>query len=234
MSTRSKWKKYIGLAGMLFLFPLLWLVFFGVLSKHKFKTLPFLGPENTVAEDPNYRIPDFAFADENGNILTRDSLLGKVWVAACYSTTDEHIAQITERLLNINFKYRNEPDIAIVVFSTRCDNDTPESAKTYIEQNTQYNAFGNKWKYLTGNQDAMQAYIRNGLLIQDLTSEAIFKLIDAEGHIRGEYGNTEYHFLGGAGDSIPGMVQDIALLKKEIDIRRYNERKAQEEAVGQQ
>jgi protein SCO1/2 len=234
MSTRSKWKKYIGLAGMLFLFPLLWLIFFGVLSKHKFKTLPFLGPENIVAEDPNYRIPDFAFADENGNILTRDSLLGKVWVAACYSTTDEHIAQITERLLNINFKYRNEQDIAIVVFSTRCDNDTPESAKAYIERNTQYNAYGNKWKYLTGNQDAMQAYIRNGLLIQDLTSEAIFKLIDAEGHIRGEYGNTEYHFLGGAGDSIPGMVQDIALLKKEIDIRRYNERKAKEAAAGQQ
>jgi protein SCO1/2 len=234
MSTRSKWKKYIGLAGMLFLFPLLWLVFFGLLSKHKFKTLPFLGPENTVAEDPNYRIPDFAFADENGNILTRDSLLGKVWVAACYSTTDEHIAQITERLLNINFKYRNEPDIAIVVFSTRCDNDKPESAKTYIEQNTKYNGFANKWKYLTGNQDAMQAYIRNGLLIQDLSNEAIFKLIDAEGHIRGEYGNTEYHFLGGAGDSIPGMVQDIALLKKEIDIRRYNERKAKEAAAKQQ
>jgi protein SCO1/2 len=234
MSTRSKWKKYIGLAGMLFLFPLLWLVFFGVLSKHKFKTLPYLGPENRVAEDPNYRVPDFAFADENGNILTRDSLLGKVWVAACYSTSDEHIAQITERLLNINFKYRSEPDIAIVVFSTRCDHDTPESAKAYIEQNTKYNGFGNKWKYLTGNQDAMQSFIRNGLLIQDLSNEAIFKLIDAEGHIRGEYGNTEYHFLGGAGDSIPGMVQDIALLKKEIDIRRYNERKAKEAAAGQQ
>jgi hypothetical protein len=154
-------------------------------------------------------------------------------VAACYSTSDEHIAQITERLLNINFKYRNEPDIAIVVFSTRCESDTPESAKAYIEQNTQYNGFSNKWKYLMGNQDAMQAYIRNGLLIQDLSNEAIFKLIDADGHIRGEYGNTEYHFLGGAGDSIPGMVQDIALLKKEIDIRRYNERKAKEAATTQ-
>jgi cytochrome oxidase Cu insertion factor (SCO1/SenC/PrrC family) len=202
------------------------LIFFGVLSKHKFKTLSYLGPENTLAEDQHYRIPDFAFADENGNILTRDSLLGKVWVAACYSTSDEHIAQITERLLNINFKYRNEPDIAIVVFSTRCESDTHESAKAYIDKNTQYNSFGNKWKYLTGNQDAMQAYIRNGLLIQDLSNEAIFKLID-------EYGNTEYHFLGGAGDSIPGMVQDIALLKKEIDIRRYNERKAKEAATTQ-
>jgi cytochrome oxidase Cu insertion factor (SCO1/SenC/PrrC family) len=228
MSTRSKWKKYIGLAGMLFLFPLLWLVFFGLLSKHKFKTLPFIGPENALAEDQHYRIPDFAFADENGVILTLDSLAGKVWVAACYSTTDEHIAQITERLLNINFKYRNEPDIAIVVFSTHCDLENPAAVKAYIDQNTKYNAFGNKWKLLTGNQEAMQAFIRNGLLIEDISNQAIFKLIDADGHIRGEYGNTEYHFLGGAGDSIPGMVQDIALLKKEIDIRKYNERKAKE------
>jgi cytochrome oxidase Cu insertion factor (SCO1/SenC/PrrC family) len=204
------------------------LIFFGLLSKHKFKTLPYLGPENQLAADPHYQIPDFAFADENGAILTRDSLLGKVWVAACYSTGDEHTAQITERLLNINFKYRNEPDIAIVVFSTHCDQDSSTIARAYIEQNTKYNAFSNKWKLLTGNQDAMQAYIRNGLLIDDLANDAIFKLIDADGHIRGEYGNTEYHFLGGAGDSIPGMVQDIALLKKEIDIRRYNERKEKE------
>lgn len=228
MSTRSKWKKYIGLAGILFLFPLLWLVFFGLLSKHRFKTLPFVGPKNDLAEDPHYRIPDFAFSDENGIIVTRDSMLGKVWVAACYSTADEHISQITERLLNINFKYRSEPDIAIVVFSTHCDQDPPAVAKAYVDQNTKYNAFPGKWKILTGNQEAMQGYIRNGLLIQDLSSQAIFKLIDADGHIRGEYGNTEYHFLGGAGDSIPGMVQDIALLKKEIDLRRYHERKAKE------
>ena len=228
MSTRSKWKKYIGLAGIVFLFPLLWLVFFGLMSKHKFKTLQFIGPENELAEDPHYRIPDFAFSDENGTIVTRDSMLGKVWVAACYSTADEHISQITERLLNINFKYRSEPDIAIVVFSTQCDKDTPAVAKAYVDQNTKYNGYAGKWKVLTGNQDAMQGYIRNGLLIEDLSNQAIFKLIDAEGHIRGEYGNTEYHFLGGAGDSIPGMAQDIALLKKEIDLRLHNDRKAKE------
>jgi hypothetical protein len=74
----------------------------------------------------------------------------------------------------------------------------------------------------------MQSYIRNGLLIRDRSKEAIFKLIDAQGHIRGEYGNTEYHFLGGGGDSIPGLVQDIALLKKEIDLERYHDKKAKQ------
>jgi hypothetical protein len=65
--------------------------------------------------------------------------------------------------------------------------------------------------------------MRNGFLLNDPEQEAIFRLVDYEGKIRGQYGNTEYHFLGGL-DSIPGVVQDIALLKKEIDIKRYEER----------
>ncbi len=227
MPDSKKLKKYIGLAGILFLFPLIWLLFFGVLGKHNFKTLPYLGPATGV-DAGSYIIPDFAFSDEEGNIITRDSLKGKVWIAACYNLADPHLSQITERLLNVNFKYRNEQDIAIIVFSTDCEHDQPAIAHEYVLQNTRYNMFGNKWKVLTGQQDAMQAYIRNGLLINDIKNEAIFKLIDSEGHIRGAYGNTEYHFLGGAGDSIPGLVQDVALLKKEIDLQRYHERKAKE------
>lgn len=227
MSDSKKLKKYIGLAGILFLFPLIWLIFFGLMGKHNFKTLPYYSPSG-VTDSATYTLPDFAFADETGTIITRDSLLGHVWIAACYHLGDPHIAQITERLLNVNFKYRNESDIAIVVFSADCDYDQPALTQAYVNQNTRYNAFPNKWKILTGDQEAMQSYIRNGLLIRDRSQEAIFKLIDAQGHIRGEYGNTEYHFLGGAGDSIPGLVQDVALLKKEIDLQRYHEKKARE------
>ena len=227
MSDSKKLKKYIGLAGILFLFPLLWLVFFGLMGKHKFKILPYYSPSG-VTDSASYTLPDFAFSDETGAIITRDSLLGHVWIAACYHLGDPHIAQITERLLNVNFKYRNEADIAIVVFSADCNYDQPALTSAYVNQNTRYNAFPNKWKILTGDQEAMQSYIRNGLLIRDRSQEAIFKLIDAQGHIRGEYGNTEYHFLGGGGDSIPGLVQDVALLKKEIDLQRYHEKKARE------
>ncbi|MFN5622006.1 MAG: hypothetical protein ACK478_11945 [Flavobacteriales bacterium] len=197
------------------------------MGKHKFKTLPYYSPSG-VTDSASYTLPDFAFSDETGAIITRDSLLGHVWIAACYHLGDPHIAQITERLLNVNFKYRNEADIAIVVFSADCNYDQPALTSAYVNQNTRYNAFPNKWKILTGDQEAMQSYIRNGLLIRDRSQEAIFKLIDAQGHIRGEYGNTEYHFLGGGGDSIPGLVQDVALLKKEIDLQRYHEKKARE------
>ncbi len=214
---------------MLFLFPLIWFLFFGVFSKHNFSTLPYYGPDAPQgARTGTYHIPEFSFIDQDGAIITDDSLKGKVWLAAFYNLSDPHLPKITERLLNVNFKYRNEPDIRIVVFSTDCNGDTAPLTKAYVEQNTRYNAFSGKWEFLTGNQEAMSSFIRNGFLIQDLKNEALFRLVDHEGCIRGIYGNTEYHFVGGAGDSIPGVIQDIALLKKEIDLKKYNERKALE------
>ena len=229
MSSNKKWKKYIGLGGILFLFPLLWILFFGIFSKHNFQSLKYFGPESAGAlEHSDYHIPAFAFSDENGQIITADSLKGQVWLAAFYDLKNENISKITERLLNVNFKYRNEPDIRIVVFSTNCDLDSQELRKEYVDQNTRDNGFPGKWMYLAGEQEAMQGFIRNGFLIHDLKHEAIFRLVDAEGHIRGVYGNTEYHFLGGNGeDGMPGIIQDIALLKKEIDLKEYHDQKAE-------
>jgi len=221
MKNIAPWKKYIFLIGVLFLFPLAWLLFFGVYSKHHFKTLEYFGPEcEAGADTTSYALPDFAFLNQDGEVITRDSLRGKVWLAAFYNLSDSNLNKITERLLSVNFKYRNESDIRIVVFSTNCDSDLTK-LKAYSDQNTRYNAFDKKWMMLTGDQASMQSYIRNGFLIEDLSNEARFQLIDPNGQIRGKYGNTEYHFLGGGGDSLPNIMEDIALLKKELDIRNY-------------
>jgi protein SCO1 len=223
MSKPNKWKKYIGLAGILFLFPLAWVLLFGVFGKHNFNTLRYFGPEALQgAASSDYTLPPFAFQNQDGEIITNDSLRGKIWLAAFYDLSNPHLAKITERLLNINFKYRAQPDIRIVVFSTNCDFDTPTLRKNYIDQNTRYNTFSHKWEFLTTNQEAMQSFIRNGFLIRDIHNEAIFRLVDEYGHIRGIYGNTEYH--------MEDAMEDIALLKKETDLRKYNERKALENA----
>lgn len=221
MNFKKHWKKYIVLIGILFLFPLAWLLFFGVHGEHKFNTLPYFSPEHpTGSATSEYTLPDFAFYNQSGDIVTLDSLKGKVWLAAFYSIDNEHLAKITERLLNVNFKYRDEPDIAIVVFSTNPALDNPNAMQAYVESNTRYNGYPGKWQYLTGNEAAMSSYIRNGFFVQDLANEARFRLVDADGHVRGLYGNTEYH--------IRDAMEDIALLKKEIDKKRYDERKKKE------
>lgn len=222
MSNSNKWKKYIGLVGILFLFPLVWLLLFGVGGKHNFNTLKYFGPEASGELDSSgYTIPPFVFQNQDGIPFSSDSLKGKVYLAAFYSMKDEHIKDITDRLLTLNFRYRKEPDIYIVSFSTDCAYDQPAILKPYVEANTRYNEFPGKWQFLTGDQVAMDSIIRNGFLLTNPKQEAIFRLIDDKGHIRGLYGNTEFHFKN--------AIEDIALLKKEIDLKKYNERKAREQ-----
>lgn len=221
MSNKHTLKKYIGLIGILFLFPIIWLLVFGVGAKHNFNTLKYFGPGSAMPVDTSaYHLPSFVFENQDGAAFSSDSLKGKVWLACFLTLSDPHIKDITDRLLTLNFKYRNEPDIVIVCFSTNSEYDTPELLKPYVEANTRYNKFPGKWQYLRGNQEAMNALIRNGFLIEDLRNEAIFRLIDDKGQIRGLYGNTEFH--------LKNALEDIALLKKEIDLIKYNERKRNE------
>ncbi len=220
MSSSNKWKKYIALGGMLFLFPLVWLLFFGFAGEHKFLTLPFYDPEHgtTAVDSTQYVLPDFSFVNQEGEVITRDSLKGKIWLAAFYNLADPHLSRITERLRNVDFKYRKEPDIRIVVFSTQSEHDTQPLRAEYIHALSKYHTYPNKWDFLVGNPTSMDSFIHNGFFIQDLSNEAIFRLVDEKGHIRGLYGNTEYH--------IGNAMEDIALLRKESDIRKHNELKA--------
>lgn len=218
-------KKYILLIGVLFLFPLSWLLFFGVGSTHEFSTLPYYGSYtvNEQSGDTIYKkLPSFSFINQEGETFHSDSLKGKVWLASFYGTNNKYIGKITRRLLWPNFRYRNEADIYQVSFSMDTEHDTPEVLKTYIDDATRYNQFEGKWQFLTGNQDKIHELIRTGFEHQDLENTSVVFLVDTEGYVRGRYeGNRE--------DEIKDAIEDIALLKKEIDKKEYDRRKAAEE-----
>lgn len=221
MSFKKNWKKYTALVGILFLFPLVWLLAFGVFGKHHFNTLPYFDAAHPEGADTTeWALPPFAFTNHLGAPYTLDSLKGKVWIAAFYSMSDPNLPRITERLLNINWRYRNEEDIAIVVFSTDQSADSSEATRAYVDVNTRYNGFPGKWQFLTAPDSVMQTYLRDGFFIRDIREEAIFRLVDTQGQVRGLYGNTEYH--------IRDAMEDIALLKKEIDQNAYHEARQQD------
>jgi protein SCO1 len=223
MSKNNKWKKYIGVIGILFLFPLAWVLFFAMGSEHHFNTLQYYGPESSEPQaHSDYTLPDFVFENQEGETFSSDSLKGKIWIASFYSMDDPHLPEITERLLNINWRYRDEPDVYIICFSTNPEKDIPALTVPYVNQNTRYNSFPGKWQFLRGDRLAMDSFLRNGFFVEDLKNESIFRLVDDKGHIRALYGNTEFHMKNAA--------EDIALLKKEIDLSRYKERKKNEKS----
>jgi cytochrome oxidase Cu insertion factor (SCO1/SenC/PrrC family) len=214
------WKKYTLLIGVLFLFPLIWVIFFGVMGKHHFNTLPYYDASHLQGDTAHleHKVSNANLLDENFKPFQLSELQGKVWLACFYDLTDDHIGKITERLLNVNFKYRNEPDIGLVVISRKPDSLNHDQVEAYLRGLTKYNKFDGKWKFLMADDTVISAIEKESFFIQDLSKEARFRLVDTEGHIRGLYGNTEYH--------MQSIIEDIALLKKEVDIARYKKRHA--------
>jgi hypothetical protein len=137
--------------------------------------------------------------------------MGKIWIAAFVDFEDPNLPKITERLLIPNFKFRMEPDISIICFDPNGYSDTA-AVKGYVTQNLRYSNNKAKWQFLQGDSAAMDAFVRNGFLIEDLKNEAVFRLVDESGHIRGLYGNTEYHF--------ENLMEDVAILNKKRKIKR--------------
>lgn len=214
---KTNWKKYIGLIGILFLFPLLLLLLFGKMGTHHFGKPKYFGPnEMQGADTSGYQLPPFVMTNSEGQPFGSDSLKGKIWVAAFYSLSDSNAAKITERLLNVNFKYRNRKEIAIVAFSTRPELDTPDVLKQYTDLMNRYNISKNKWQFLTGQPEVMSSFMRNGFLIEDIHREAIFRLVDHNGQLRGQYGNTEYH--------MEDLMEDISAISKSIKVEKYNKK----------
>jgi hypothetical protein len=104
-----------------------------------------------------------------------------------------------------------EPEIYIVCFDPNGYSDTA-AVQSYVTRNLRYSNNKKKWQFVQGDSAALDSFIRNGFLIQDLKNEAVFRLVDESGHIRGLYGNTEYHF--------ENLMEDIAILNKKRKIKR--------------
>jgi hypothetical protein len=201
----SNTKKYTIFGGILF-FILLMIFSLGKCAKHSFKEPLFYGPGcESGCEKSEYIIPDFIFTSDNGDLLNRDSLFGDIWVAAFYDLNDPNLSKITERLLNVNFRFRDEADVRIVVFSSN-DSLSTINAKDYVTQLNRYNVNSRKWCVASAPKESLNAFMRNGFGIENAKTEAKFYLVDMRGQIRGWYGNTEYH--------MEDMMEDIAMLKK--------------------
>ena len=87
------WKKYTLLIGVLFLFPLIWVIFFGVMGKHHFNTLPYFDASHLQGDTAHleHKVSNATLLDENFKPFKLKDLQGKVWLACFYDFTDDHI-----------------------------------------------------------------------------------------------------------------------------------------------
>ena len=227
MTRNHALKKYALLGGVLLFLPLFGLILFGILGEHEFNTLPYYTADGPVeGRSPGVqRVGAFELVNQDGDLFTRDSLAGKVWLAAFFATDAPHVASMTKQLLWPNFRYRAEEDILTVCFTLKPEQDQPEVLRDYVETNTRYNEVKGKWQFLTGDRADIDRLVAEDFMIQrdpaDPYNVATIWLVDASGYLRGVY-------HAASEDAIRDAVEDIALLQKELDEAAYAREKAEE------
>ncbi|MEY3397706.1 MAG: hypothetical protein RL220_300 [Bacteroidota bacterium] len=217
---RGKVKKYITLSLLIVGLPLSFLLLFGKAFTHNFETLPYFSAEHpTGSKEPvGFSIPSFTFRNQNGEEFHSDSLKGKVWLASFFSLGDPYLKDLTAQLKSVSWKYRDQPDVYIICFSTNPALDSTMDVQHYVNEKTMYHEYPGKWQFLLGDRDSIRTYIRDAFLIEDVTNSADLILVDDEGRLRGKY--TARSEL-----NVSAAMEDIAMLKKEADLKAYERKK---------
>ena len=141
-------------------------------------------------------VPDFAFTERSGATVTRADLLGSPWIAVpfyarclgpCPSLTGDLRARVYEELRG--------SDVRLVSFSVDPRFDSPEVLGEWASR---FEVEDDRWLFLTGDLEEMEAFVREGLKVALARDETLepglavthstrLPVIDPEGRIAGWY-----------------------------------------------
>ncbi len=178
----------------------------------------------------NRKVPTFSFTDQNGNTVTNEDYLGKVYVVEFFFTTCPTICPIMNRnLVEVQNYFQEFENFGVASFTITPDIDTPEVLKAYAEA---YGITNPNWHLMTGDEDAIYKLANEGFNLYTAKDETVeggfehsgnFALIDKEGYIRSRrdnYGNPIIFYNGliseAQGADEDGIPQEITILKEDI------------------
>jgi protein SCO1/2 len=145
--------------------------------------------------EPLFDTPSFEFTDQNGKSLTRDDLLGKVWIADFIFVNCAGPCPImTSKLADVQ-KQVARPDVKLISFSVDPERDTPAVLKEYAHR---FGADESRWHFLTGEkQKIYQTAADMKITAVPATDDApiihseLFLLVNRDGNVVGVYHSNE-------------------------------------------
>ena len=149
------------------------------------------------------QLPDFSLIDHRGQPFTRHELAGSVWVADfIFTRCAGQCPLMTARMASIQQAFAREPDVQFVSFTVDPSHDTPEVLAAYANH---HGAHTGKWRFITGDPQAMTALARTGFRLavgeeegsqrEPIAHSVRFVLVDRNGHIRGYYDAMDAHAM---------------------------------------
>jgi len=141
------------------------------------------------------RVPAFQLTDQDGQPFGTQQLLGKIWIADfIYTMCPGPCPMISSRMAETQ-KPLHDTDVRLVSFTVDPERDTPSVLREYAGK---LQAQPDRWKFLTGNKDAIYRLVRDGFKLATMEGGANgpihstrLVLVDRAGAIRGYYDATD-------------------------------------------
>ena len=189
------------------------------------KPLPYL-----LMNNERKKVPEFKFVNQNGELISNDDYLGKVYIVEFFFTTCTTICPIMNtNLIHIQNSFTKFSDFGIASFTINPEFDTVDVLNQYAKDNGIYNE---NWNLMTGDRNEIYKLANDGFnLYTAASSEFIdgfehsgyFALIDKEGLIRcrnDEFGNPKIYYKGSVNhmDKLDsnGEAAAITILKEDL------------------
>jgi protein SCO1 len=178
--------------------------------------------DNGVVVDTIFHeIPDFEYINQNGQLVAKKDVLGRVFVADFFFSTCPTICpKMTTQMKRLQVLTEDIDELHFLSFTINPKNDTPD---VLLEYANQYGVDLKNWDFLTGDEAATHYLGVKGFLVHARADEdepggfahsPSLVLIDRSGKIRGVYDGTNT-------DEVDQLNQDIRrLLRTEYGISK--------------
>jgi protein SCO1/2 len=182
-----------------------------------------------VIGEVDYSIDDFSFINQDNDTITKDSLLGSIYVANFFFTSCPSICPtMTRNMSYLQDKLSVYPNIRFLSHTVDPDNDTPEKLINYVDLMQQKNISIDlsNWDFVTGDKDKLYQSAANYFVNASVDSLApggflhseYFVLIDKQGRVRSGIdinGNIVGAYDGTNEVQMKDLINDINVLMAE-------------------
>jgi len=202
-SPSSKYTKVLALVVILLLPASFYLMMQS--GEHHYTKLPLIGPKAAVQNNEGgydtiyHQIPYFEFTNQDGETVTRDDLLGKIYITDFFFATCPTICpRMAGNMKYLQDKFKDKKDLRFISITVNPEHDNVEVLKEYADM---VHADTESWSFLTGDKDKIYDLALKGFFASVGEDEVApggflhtqyFVLVDKKGHIRGLFDGTVY------------------------------------------
>ena len=187
--------------------------------------LPYL-----LMNNERKKVPAFNFFNQNGELVSNNDYIGKVYIVEFFFTTCTTICPVMNtNLIHIQNSFTKFSDFGIASFSINPEYDTVDILNQYAKENGIVNS---NWNLMTGDRSEIYKLANDGFnlytaassdFIDGFEHSGYFALIDKQGFIRcrnDEFGNPKIYYKGSVNhmDKLDsnGEAEEITILKEDL------------------